>query len=171
MRNPAAGKSKSQKTYFTNAKLLAKKRGAWYILCESKNRRLSKEAIMPEENFSSLKKAGTSIKNLMEVLLLIGFVGFLGYFYLFAVVGIPFYTTHRLFYFIVMNMLFFGLLGLFICAVSKKRSKKLNRYKMISLLRLFQRNQAESIFNLFGRVCFRILKVLQPKLCLIWQLL
>lgn len=79
---------------------------------------------MPEENFSSLKKAGTSIKNLMEVLLLIGFVGFLGYFYLFAVVGIPFYTTHRLFYFIVMNMLFFGLLGLFICAVSKKRSKK-----------------------------------------------
>ena len=79
---------------------------------------------MPKEDFSSLKKAGTSVKNLMEVLLLIGFVGFLGYFYLFAVVGIPFYTTHRLFYFIVMNMLFFGLLGLFICAVSKKRSKK-----------------------------------------------
>ena len=79
---------------------------------------------MPEEKFSSLKKAGTSIQNLLKVLLLIGFVGFLGYFYLFAVVGIPFYTTHRLFYFIVMNMLFFGLLGLFICAVSKKRSKK-----------------------------------------------
>ena len=80
---------------------------------------------MPEENFSSLKKAGTSIKNLMEVLLLIGFVGFLGYFYLFAVVGIPFYTTHRLFYFIVMNMLFFGLLGLFICAVSKKEVEEI----------------------------------------------
>lgn len=79
---------------------------------------------MPEENFSSLRKAWTSIQNLLKVLLLIGFVGFLGYFYLFAVVGIPFYTTHRLFYFIVMNMLFFGLLGLFICVVSKKRSKK-----------------------------------------------
>lgn len=82
---------------------------------------------MPEENLSSLRKAGKTILNLVKALLTIAAVIVLGYFWLFAVVGIPFYTTHRLFYFIVMNMLFFGLFGLFICAVSKRRSKKFLR--------------------------------------------
>ena len=79
---------------------------------------------MSEENLSSLRKAGKTILELVKVLLMLAYIIALGFFWLFAVVGIPFYTTHRLFYFIVMNMLFFGLLGLFICAVSKKRSKK-----------------------------------------------
>ena len=105
---------------------------------------------MPEENFSSLKKAGTSIKNLMEVLLLIGFVGFLGYFYLFAVVGIPFYTTHRLFYFIMMNMLFFGLLGLFVYAVEKQKKKKSCAFPA-ALLRLRWSSEGDSAHTPGGR--------------------
>ena len=82
---------------------------------------------MPEENLSSLRKAGKSILNLVKALLTIAAVIVLGYFWLFAVVGIPFYTTHRLFYFIVINMLFFGLLGLFVYAVEKQKKKKILR--------------------------------------------
>ena len=82
---------------------------------------------MPEENLSSLKKAGNSIINLMKVLFTIAIVIVFGYFWLFAVVGILFYTTHRLFYFIVMNMLSIGLFGLFIYAVEKQKKKALLR--------------------------------------------
>ena len=79
---------------------------------------------MPEENLSSLRKAGKTILNLVKALLTIAVANVLGYSWFFAVVGIPFYTTHRLFYFIVMNMLFLGLLGLFVCALSRRMPKK-----------------------------------------------
>ena len=76
---------------------------------------------MPEENLSSLRKAGKTILELVKVLLMLAYIIALGFFWLFAVIGIPFYTAHRLFYFIVINMLFFGLLGLFVYAVEKQK--------------------------------------------------
>lgn len=79
---------------------------------------------MPEENLSSLRKAGKTILELVKVLLMLAYIIALGFFWLFAVIGIPFYTAHRLFYFIVINMLFFGLLGLFVYAVEKQKKKK-----------------------------------------------
>ena len=82
---------------------------------------------MPEENLSSLRKAGKTILELVKVLLMLAYIIALGFFWLFAVIGIPFYTAHRLFYFIVINMLFFGLLGLFVYAVEKQKKKKILR--------------------------------------------
>jgi phosphate transport system substrate-binding protein len=80
---------------------------------------------MSEENLGSLRKVGKTILDLVKALFAIAVVIALGYFWLFAVVGIPFYTTHRLFYFIVMNMLSVGLFGLFIYAASKRKPKTL----------------------------------------------